>query len=141
MEQISPLCVRIKNAFSSEDIKTIHSTFQLGTQPMIDIQPHAKIKCEFDHCYIDCIALGSFTIYNDDSKQNGVDKAELIQLRICESEYSKLHHIANIECFVPLDRIDADHLRLNHSKILCKTVRQLLPICLLQKVHCILLSL
>merc|ERR550525_686220 len=88
---------------------------------MIDIQPHSKIKCEFDHRYIDCIALGSYTVYNDDTDRKDDDESELIQLRICESEYSMKHSIANIECFVPLDRIDPDHLRLYHSKILCKT--------------------
>ncbi len=117
LEELSPLCVRIRDAFNAEDIATIESTFRSGTQAMIDIQPNAKIKCTFDHCYIDCIALGSFIIYNDDSKEDEDDKEQLIQLRICESPYSTRHGIAGIECFVPLDRIDQDHLRQHHSKI------------------------
>eukprot|EP01084_Bolivina_argentea_P055334 101451_1 len=125
MEQISPLCVRIKNAFSKNEIKIIHSTYQSGIQPIMCINPTSKLKVKFDKKYIECEALGSFKIYNDENdekdEKKGEDKEDLVQINICESEYTKKHGIANVNCFIPTNRIDENDLRRNHSRILCKT--------------------
>ena len=126
VEELSPLCCRIKNAFTMDEIALIHKTYNHGINPHIEIIPNSKLKVEFDSNYIDCEALGAFTIYNDQKEQkNGNDKEDLVQIKISQSEYSLKHGISDIVCFVPIDRIDQDDLRQNHSKILCKTVKNL----------------
>ena len=126
IEKLSPLCVRIKNAFTMDEIRLIRKTYNYGIQPMVDITPHCRLKVSFDHHYIDCETLGSVTIYNDEKerkeKEEVKDKEELVQIKICESEYAIRNGISNVICFIPLTRIDPYDLRQNHCKILCRTV-------------------
>lgn len=121
VEEISPLCIRIKNAFSKDEISLIHQCYQHAIKPKIEITPGSKVSASINHKYIDCIAMGSCTIYKDDIK-NEDEKEELVQVKICESQYTKKHGISNTICFLPIDRFDQDDLIENHSKILCETV-------------------
>eukprot|EP01084_Bolivina_argentea_P128225 226690_1 len=101
LEAVSPLCARIKNAFTKDEIELIHYTYCCGIQPVIDIAPSSKLRVAFDNTYIECEALGSFKIYDDDTHSEA-EKEDLVQIKICECEYSIKHAISNIVCFVPI---------------------------------------
>ena len=109
VEEISPLCIRIKNAFSKDEISLIHQCHQHAIKPKIEITPGSKVRASINHKYIDCIAMGSCTIYKDNIK-NEDEKEELVQVKICESQYTKKHGISNTICFLPIDRLDQDDL-------------------------------
>eukprot|EP01084_Bolivina_argentea_P055333 101449_1 len=123
IEELNPLCVRIKNAFTIDEIELIHATYQHAINPDIQINPNAQLKALFNNRYIECQSMSSFTIYNDkkDEKDNEED---LIEIKISQNDYSTKHGLSNIVCFVSPDRLDKNDLKQKHSKNKCKTERR-----------------
>ena len=121
MEELSPLCVRIRNAFTKDDIATIHSAYRSGLELVVDVQPHAKLYCSFGCNYVGCTSLGSFTIHQQDDEKAGANSKELVRIKIDDSPYSVKHGISNIACTIPIDRLSRKDLQRNHKRVLCKT--------------------
>merc|ERR1712032_1067198 len=120
IDVISPLCIRIKNAFTQKEIRSIHECYAEGIKPTIDIAPGSKLKALMNEKFIDCVAMGACTNYRDNQK-NEDEQEELVQIKISQTVYTQKHGIAETICFLPISRLDEQHLIANHSKILCET--------------------
>ena len=104
--EVTPLCAKIKNLFTDNDIKCIHDTYKIGTKMVFKPKLNAKQQSVlFGNEYIPC------AITDNKILQNG-----FINIQILSSNESKRQHIDNIQCAIPIER-----LKYKESAQICKS--------------------
>ena len=88
----------------------------------IVIEIGSNLRCEFfNQLYMPCEALSTFS--TDDAES---DKDERIKIRVCESADAMRHGLVNMECLVPLHRVDFSDPRIWSAQALAEPKSSLL---------------